>query len=299
MNKVVSLEYMAAQIPDGATVAIGGSSISRKPMAMVRALARSGVRNLRLIVDVGGPDVDLLIGAGAVREVIYAFVGFEFLGLAPHFRRARQEQTLNFQEWTEYTVMAGLDATIKRIPFMPTRAGMATDVLRVNPAFRIITDPFGGADLVAVPALHPDFALIHVNYADASGNGVILGDPHIDALCAKAARITFVSCEQVMTTEALRAVGVGVQILRIHTAGVIEVPWGAHPTIMAPAYRLDVGAMQVYLQQARNEKGWAEYQEQCIDPPHEAYIAAQGGAPALLDRLGLHGSREERRPYDA
>ena len=93
MNKVVTSEEVVAQIEDGATVAIGGSSLSRKPMALVRALARSDRKNLRLIVNVGGPEVDLLIGTGRVAEVIYAFVGFEVMGLAPHFRRARQEAT--------------------------------------------------------------------------------------------------------------------------------------------------------------------------------------------------------------
>ncbi|MCL4520666.1 MAG: CoA transferase subunit A [Firmicutes bacterium] len=287
MNKLVLLDDMAGQIPDGATVAIGGSSISRKPMAMVRALARSGVKDLRLIVDVGGPDVDLLIGVGAVREVLYAFVGFEFLGLAPHFRAARQNQSVAFQEWTEYTIMAGLDATIKRIPFIPTHAGLATDVLSVNPAFRVIADPFGGDDVVAIPPLSPDFALIHANYADRAGNGVILGDSHVDVLCAKAAKTTFLSCEQVLSSKDLQNLGAGIQILRIHTAGVIEAPWGAHPTIMAPGYRLDLGAMKDYLHQASDPDLWLNYTQEVIGQDHETYVKHQGGALALKQRLGV------------
>src|SRR5207302_487947 len=137
----------------------------------VRALARSGRKNLRLIVNVGGPEVDLLIGTDKVAEAIYAFVGFEVMGLAPHFRRARQEGSIRFQEWTEFTVMAGLDAAIKRVPFLPTHTGLGTDLLRVNSAFRTIQDPFEGQTLLAVPALRPDVALIHVNLADPQGNG--------------------------------------------------------------------------------------------------------------------------------
>jgi len=180
MNKVVTADDVVGEIRDGATIAIGGSSLSRKPMALVRALARSDRRNLRLIVNVGGPEVDLLIGTGKIAEVIFAFVGFEVMGLAPHFRRARQDGSVRFQEWTEFTVMAGLDATIKRVPFLPTHAGLGTDLLRVNAAFRTFQDPFEGQTLLAVPALRPDVALIHVNLADPQGNGVILGDGHID-----------------------------------------------------------------------------------------------------------------------
>lgn len=163
MDKVRSADDVIREIPDGATVAIGGSSLSRKPMALVRALVRSEVKDLRLIVDVGGPDVDLLIGAGKVKQVVYAYVGFELMGLAPHFRRARQEGTVAFEEWTEYTVMAGLDARVKGVPFLPTHAGLATDILTVNPSFKLFKDPIQGQELVAVPALQPDVALIHVN----------------------------------------------------------------------------------------------------------------------------------------
>ncbi|HYM90658.1 MAG TPA: CoA-transferase, partial [bacterium] len=198
MNKVVNSQDVVAEIHDGATVAIGGSSLSRKPMALVRALARSDRKNLRLIVNVGGPEVDLLLGTGKVAELVYAFVGFEVMGLAPHFRRARQDGSVRFQEWTEFTVMAGLDATIKRVPFLPTHTGLGTDLLRVNTAFRTIQDPFEGQTLLAVPALRPDVALIHVNLADPQGNGVILGDGHMDVLCAKAARKTFLSAEQIL-----------------------------------------------------------------------------------------------------
>ncbi len=285
MNKLLSLEEMASQIQNGSTVAIGGSSISRKPMAMVRALARSGVRDLRLIVDVGGPEVDLLIGVGAVREVIYAFVGFEFLGLAPHFRQARQVQSVAFQEWTEYTIMAGLEATIKRIPFMPTHTGLATDVLRVNRSFGRISDPFGGPDVVAVPPLAPDYALIHVNYADAQGHGVILGDSHVDALCAKAAKTTFMSCEHVLSSKDLRTMKATAQILRIYTKGVVEVPWGAHPTIMAPEYRLDLEAFNTYLQHCVDANRWDQYVREVVLPSHADYLAGQGGVASLTARL--------------
>lgn len=285
MDKRMSLQDVIGEIHDGATVAIGGSSLSRKPMALIRALGRSKVKDLRLIVDVGGPDVDLLIGTGSVAEVIYAFVGFEVLGLAPHYRRARQKQTLAFQEWTEYTVMAGLDATVKRVPFLPTHTGLATDVLKVNSSFKKFQDPFNGEDLVAIPALKPDVALIHVNYTDLQGNGVILGDGHIDALCAKAATKTYMSCERVISPEELQRYGRDVSILRVHTDGVVELPWGAHPTGCAPHYRADLRHLQDYLKVCNKEEDWRSYQDDYITSDHESYLDRQGGVEELVSRL--------------
>ena len=285
MNKVVRTDEIIAEIPDGATVAIGGSSLSRKPMALVRALARSDRKNLRLIVNVGGPEVDLLIGAGKVAEVIYAFVGFEVMGLAPHFRRARQDGSVRFQEWTEFTVMAGLDAAIKGVPFLPTHAGLGTDLLRVNPAFRTIQDPFEGETLLAVPALRPDVALLHVNLADPQGNGVILGDGHMDALCAKAARKTFLSAEQILLPERLQTYGHDVRVLRTLVTGVVEAPWGAHFTGCAPEYRADLTHVQEYLGAARDGAGWHGYLERYVYVGDQEYLRALGSERVLGERL--------------
>jgi glutaconate CoA-transferase subunit A len=284
-SKVMTSEEVVAQIPSGATIAIGGSSLSRKPMALVRALARSDRRDLRLIVNVGGPEVDLLVGTGKVAEVVYAFVGFEVMGLAPHFRAARQSGAVRFQEWTEFTVMAGLDAAIKRVPFLPTHAGLGTDILRVNPAFRTFQDPFEGETLVAVPALHPDVALIHVNLADPQGNGVILGDGHMDALCAKAAQRTFLSAEQILLPERLQTYGRDVHIFRTVVTGVVEAPWGAHFTGCAPDYRADLLHVQEYLRAARDRLAWSEYLEQYVYASDDDYLRRLGGEHTLGERL--------------
>jgi glutaconate CoA-transferase subunit A len=285
MSKVLTSDEVVARIPDGALVAIGGSSLSRKPMALVRALARSERRDLRLIVNVGGPEVDLLIGTGKVAEVIYAFVGFEVMGLAPHFRRARQDGSVRFQEWSEFTIMAGLDATIKRVPFLPTHSGLGTDLLKVNHAFKTFQDPFHGETLVAVPALKPDVALLHVNLADPQGNGVVLGDGHMDALCAKAAAQTFLSAEQILLPERLQTYGRDVHIFRTVVTGVVEARWGAHFTGCAPEYRADLNHVREYLAAARDRSSWSEYLEKYVYVEDGEYTKRLGGEHTLGERL--------------
>lgn len=285
MNKVLSAEEAIRGIPDGVTVAIGGSSLSRKPMALVRALARSDVKDLRLVVDVGGPDVDLLIAMGKVREVIFAYVGFELMGLAPHFRRARQDGSVAFQEWTEYTVMAGLDATVKGIPFLPTHAGLGTDVLNVTKAFRKVSDPYSGEELVAVPAIRPDVALVHVNVADRQGNGVILGDGHVDELCVKAAKRTIVSAEWIADAKDIHGFGRNIRILRVYVDGVVEAPWGAHFTGCAPYYRADLAHIREYLKASQDEAAFRSYVERYVMAEDDALLRNLGGVENLVERL--------------
>lgn len=287
MNKVMSVREVVEAIPAGASVAIGGSSLSRKPMALVRGLAAAGKGGYELIVDVGGPDVDLLIGTGRAARVRYAFVGFEIMGLAPHFRRAREHELLRFEEWTEYTVMAGLDAAIKGIPFFPSRVGLGTDVPLVNQSFGRVTDPFGGEELIAIPALRPDYAIVHANLADTQGNAVILGDGHVDVLCAKAARHTIVSAEKIVSSEELQRYGRDVQIHRIHVEGVVEAAWGAHFTGCAPYYRADLRHVREYLDCARDEEAWRAYLARYVTDRPEEYLAATGGLEVLVGRLAV------------
>src|SRR3989304_934879 len=113
MDKRMTVDEVVAGIRDGDTIVTGGCGLARKPMALVRAIARSPLKDLTLVSFIGGPDVDLLVGAGKVKEVISSFVGLETAGLAPHFRAAREAGTIQMREWSEFMVLASLDAAAK------------------------------------------------------------------------------------------------------------------------------------------------------------------------------------------
>jgi len=277
----------------------------------VRALARSNVRDLTVVVDIGGPDVEVLLATGKVRRLIYAYVGFEVFGLAPWFRRTREQgpggaghiggthdggrrpegehETGNvlFEEWSESTVLTGLDAAVKGVPFLPTRAGLGTDLLRVNPSFRTVVDTFGGEELVAVPAIRPDVALLHVNLADPSGYGVILGDAHGDVLMAKAARRTLITAERILPREDVLAYGRDVRISRLFVAGVAEAPFGAHPTGVAPYYRFDAPCLLAMQDLGRTPEALPEYAGRFVAASEAAYLEAQGGRERMLAELSV------------
>jgi len=207
-DKRATLDDMVGELRDGMTIGLGGWGSRRKPMAAVRAILRAGVGDLT-VVSYGGPDVGLLCAAGRVRKVVYSFVTLDSIALDPHFRVARQTGTIEAMEIDEGMFYLGLLAASQRVPFLPTRAGLGSDVLRVNPELRTVRSPYDdGEELVAMRALELHAALVHVHRADASGNAQILGpDPYFDDLFCMAARRRIVSCERVVRTEELLAGG--------------------------------------------------------------------------------------------
>ena len=190
------------------TIGIGGWGARRKPMALVRAIAGAGLTGLT-VVSFGGPDVGLLIAAGCVRRVVCGFVSLDTIALEPHFRQARQRGAIELTELDEGMMHWGLLAAAQRLPFLPMRAGLGSDVLRVNPELRTVRSPYADhEELVAVPALTLDVALVHMNRADSRGNGQYLGpDPYFDDLFCLAAERAYLSCERIVPTAALLETG--------------------------------------------------------------------------------------------
>src|SRR5215472_12285122 len=232
------------------TIGIGGWGSRRKPMALVRKLAQTGVSDLSL-VSFGGPDVGLLIAAGAVRRVVTGFVSLDSIPLEPHYRRARQAGAIELTEFDEGMMQVGLLAATQRLPFLPTRAGLGSDVLRVNPGLRTVRSPYDdGEELVAVPALRLDVALVHLNRADAAGNCQYLGpDPYFDDLFCLSADRAFASCEQIVPTARLLEAGPPQSLLinRAMVTGVAETPGGAHFTSCVPDYDRDEAFQAEYV----------------------------------------------------
>jgi glutaconate CoA-transferase subunit A len=280
-DKITSIEAVVAEVEDGMTIGIGGWGSRRKPMALVRALLRSPVRDLT-VVSFGGPDVGLLCAAGKVREVVFGFVSLDSVPYDPWFGRRRTEGTIAVREFDEGMVVAGLRAAAQRLPFLPIRAGLGSDVLTYNPDLRTIRSPYAdGEELVAMPALNLDVALVHLNRADARGNAAYLGpDPYFDDLFCLAARRRFVSCEQIVSTEELvKSVPPQALLLnRMMVDGVIETPNGAHVTSCVPDYGRDEAFQREYAAAGKSagsdEDGWAAFAQTYLAGDEAAYQKA-------------------------
>ena len=166
-------DILAEAVPPGALVACGGGELQRKPMAALRTLVELGVGDLRVATMLGSADVEVLLGSGAVTELHSAGVALE--GLAPRWREARQTGAPTVVEWSEGTFAAALQAAALGLDSIPWPAGLGTDLPAINPWLKEATDPHTGRAVLAVRALVPDVALIHVNGLDAEGNAYVDG----------------------------------------------------------------------------------------------------------------------------
>ncbi len=267
-DKRITAEAAVGQLRDGMTIGIGGWGSRRKPMALVRAILRSPLKDLT-VVTYGGPDLGMLCAAGKVKRAIYGFASLDSIAIEPYFRLARQAGAVEASEVDEGMLQWGLYAAALRLPFLPTRAGLGSDALPLNPWLRTVRSPYDdGEELVAMRALELDAALVHVNRADASGNAQILGpDPYFDDLFCMAAKRRFVSCERIVPTEELLAGG-SVHTLRIHRGlvdGVIEAPRGAGFTSCEPDYARDEEAQRAYAASASQPGGWDAFRAQFVE----------------------------------
>jgi glutaconate CoA-transferase subunit A len=273
----VTPEEIVAELRDGMTIGIGGWGSRRKPMALVRAILRSPLKNLT-VVSYAGPDVGLLVASGQAKRVVTGFASLDSIALEPHFRRARQDGTVELTELDEGMLHWGLLAAAHRLPFLPIRAGLGSGVLEVNPGLRTVRSPYGdpfglGEELVAVPALRLDAALVHMNRADAGGNAQYLGpDPYFDDLFCLAAKRAYVSCEKIVPR--LGGLPPTMLLNRAMVHGVTQTPNGAHFTSCVPDYGRDEAFQARYAQAAADPAEWERFTETYLAGDEAAYQEA-------------------------
>lgn len=229
----------------GATLAIGGNSIHRVPAAFLLHLLQSDVRELHLVKTAGAWDIDLLCLGHRVSAVSAGFVGYEAeFGLARHYRAAVEAGVVEAREHACYTVITALRASAFGLPWMPVRGLDGSDLVAAR-GFVRVSDPYGGPDApVAIPAIQPDLAVIHVQYADEFGNGVILGPKYEDPLMARAAARVLLSAEEIVRTSDLPVPLDHVDIPAVLTSAVVHAPGGAHPTSCFGRYAHDPAAIR-------------------------------------------------------
>ena len=281
MNKIVSYKDVVDQLSDGMIIGIGGWGARRKPMSLIREICQSDLKDLT-VVSYGGPDVGLLCAHKKIKKLIFGFVSLDMIPLEAHFRLARQNNEIDVMELDEGMVQWGLRAAAMNLPFLPTRVGLGTDVLTSNPELKLTKSPYADAEeLVAMPALNLDVALLHVNKSDEKGNTQIIGpDPFFDELFARAAKKTFISSEEVVSTSELGGKDGAIfnRFERSLVTGVLHSPCGAHPTSCAPNYGFDLKHLKEYSDAA---KSFDDYRSKYLNKTHEEYVDSVGGTDAI------------------
>ncbi|NUT55236.1 MAG: CoA transferase subunit A, partial [Thermoleophilia bacterium] len=226
-------------VQDGDRIGFGGgNALWRRPLAVTRELVRAGARDLRVCNMIGGLEIDMLLGAGCVAETNCCHLALDEFGQSEHLQRAARDGSVQIREWSEFTFVAALRAAGMGLSFLPWRTAWGSDVARLQ-RWATVTCPYEGTEMLAVPALDLDVAVIHAVQADAAGN-VALADPpdfihDYDLIVARAARCVIVSAERVAPIEdATRIALIGREV-----DCVVEAPHGAWPGGVASQYGVD------------------------------------------------------------
>jgi glutaconate CoA-transferase, subunit A len=250
------------------------------PMAAMRELIRQGARDLTIIpTPSAGLAIDLLIGAGAVKKVFCSYVGLEALGLAPNFRRAVEQGTIEVSDIDETSVVLGYRAAATGLGFavLPAFYGL-TDLPRVNPeVFKEVKNPFTGEVCYAMPPLKPDVAVIHVQQCDEYGNARQLGGHHTEMLIAKAARHVIITTEEIIPHEEIAAHPTQTTVPGFLVKSVVKLPYGCHPGACPTRYFYDRPHVEDYAQLAR-EGRTGEYIDKYVHgvEDHAGYLELIG-----------------------
>lgn len=256
----------------GSSVYIGGFSLYRSPLGLVRELARARPTDLTVWSHIGGAGIEMLLAVGAVACVRSSYVGLDIVGMAPLFSRATSDGSVRYVEETEATLMFGIKATIYRLPFMPARALVGSDIVVVRDDLQEYDCQISGERLVAIPPVRADVALIHGQKADRRGNVQIHGTMGNDIEFAKVCSRVIVSVEQIVETEELLQDPELTRLPEHLVDAVVELPGGAYPSSCLPYYDVDYGYFLDYIEAVEGGR-IGEYIETHIDgEPFPTYV---------------------------
>jgi glutaconate CoA-transferase subunit A len=288
-DKRISLGEAAALVRDGDTVAAGGCCYSRTPWAMLLELVRAGRRDLTLARNLMSYEAELFLVSGAAGKLIASWVGIGLRwGIPKVFREYAERDPTIYEEWSHLSFGMRVMAGSMGMPFLPTASLLGSDLLQRTPA-QHIRCPFTDELLVAVPALTPDVALIHVHRADRQGNAQVLGPKYMDVEFARAANTVIVTAEEVVPSETIVRHADRTVIPGFVVDAVVEAPYGAYPHECHGRYEADFAHFDTYTELVNSDgaEGVQAYLRECVEEP--------GSFSGFLDRVGASTLLEQRR----
>jgi glutaconate CoA-transferase subunit A len=282
MTKLTSLSgAIAEHVPDGSSIVMCAALEALIPFAAGHEIIRQGKRELTLIAPISDVLFDQLIGAGCAATITAAWVGNVSAGLGHNYRRAAEREIprpIRIEDHSNFSISLALLAAGMGVPFLPTRALLGTDILRLNPAFKEMGSPFGDERLVLVPAITPDVAILHVQRSDENGNVHAWGNLGFSRDALMAARRTIVVAEEVVPREVIasdpnRVLGPSQKVVAVvHESG------GAHPAPVQGYYNRDHEFFHAYHAATRTLEGWDAWRREWIEgiPDRRAYLGKLG-----------------------
>lgn len=241
--RFTDVEGLAAMVGGGDVFGVGGHHFARLPIALLRAIARLGVKDLRYVCWAGGLPLELLLEANAVAEVDICFSSLDIFGLPPRFRAAAETNAVPVRDWTALAMIQALRAGQQNLPLMPFQLPEGSDMLARVPGAIAAPDPIAGITTGIIPALRLDTFVVHAQRADESGNVQIIGPRALDFAMAGAARQVLVTVEEIVPVGALRHDGRQSILTRNLVSAIALAPGGAYPASCLPFYVTDYQAL--------------------------------------------------------
>jgi glutaconate CoA-transferase, subunit A len=286
-EKVMSLEEAAKVVEDGDHVAIGGCTVSRTPMAMIWALIRAKKKNLTISRSITSTEGDLLFASGLSKHVITSwFTQGIVWGISRVMRHYTENKLARYDEWSHMSIGLRYRAGAMGVPFIPARSMMGSGVgARVADQTKTMTCPFTGEEVVLLPALNPDVALIHVQRCDAYGNAQLDGLQFMDIDMAMAANRVILTTERIVSNDQIRRTPDQTRIPFFTVDAVVEVPMGAAPHECYGLYEPFFSHLDYYAELSKDPlKGPQKYlEEYYYGPSSWAEYLSKLGMDAMLD----------------
>jgi acyl CoA:acetate/3-ketoacid CoA transferase alpha subunit len=284
MSKLASLSEAVSSIPPGSHISLSGFAITRCAMAFAREVIRHGLKGLTLSQCVGAMDADLLVGAGAVKRLIYGGGSLDRFGRLANVNRGIEDGTLKADEYSSLSVAFRYLAGSLGLPFIPIRSLRGSDLMKQleeksSGDVADVDDPFSGKSWKVLRPLNPDVAVVQVQSADEEGNAWIMGPRWDNVEQAKSAKRTILIAENIISNKSVRQNPERTVIPGLFVSHVVELPFGAHPTSVYREYDYDSKAIEEYVEASKTPENFHAYLGKTVFgvKDHAAYLDLMGG----------------------
>mgnify|MGYP006285349787 CR=1 FL=1 len=238
-DKTATMAAAIGRVDAGDTIACGLALEHAIPFAAGHELIRQGTGDLTLIGPISDILFDQLIGDGLVSRVRAAWVGNVSAGSAYNFRQAVETGAIDVDNHSNFSIALALKAAALGVPYLPTRSLLGSDIFQDGELFQEATDPYSGDRVALVPAIQPDWTIVHVQRASPYGDAHFWGNTGISIEGVNASQGVIVTTEDIVDPSVIKSDPSRVNITRESVAAVVECPLGAHPSPLAGRYNRD------------------------------------------------------------
>ncbi|HON84851.1 MAG TPA: CoA-transferase [Syntrophorhabdaceae bacterium] len=281
-DKLMGLDAAVKRfIKDGSQIALGGFTVVRNPMAVAYEIIRQGIKDLHIVCHSHGQALDVLIGAGCVKRLEIAYGGNgRYAPTCIRFKKAIQQGDIEFEDYSNYQMSLRFLAGALNIPFIPTKSGLGSDLLThegfseeirkqrkvARKKLSVMQNPFSEEEdnVVLLPALNPDVALIHAQYVGEDGTVRIKGLTFADIEQAKSADVVIVTCEEIVPRSFIRLDPDQNSLPPFFVDAIVKVPYGAHPTGCYGFYDYDPKHLNMYRTVANDDEKFRKYLDEWV-----------------------------------